>query len=228
MCGIFGIMQQEAVDRVAFCQLAEQNEIRGNMSFGYLTGHINEMGIETAVSRFPNPFNPSLVQLDNVQVALGHIRAPTNGQSNALTDVHPFASSDAWLAHNGIILNHWQYPQWQLHTDSLVDSQFILGGIQEHLSTGFPITQAIQATVTKLDGQQACWLWYKPTGALYLWRVMSPIYVQQTPKMFVFSSVRSASGMTLLKEGGIFRFQLQTMDMEQVGSFTFYSPYQVN
>lgn len=225
MCGIFGIIHTERVKKSTFCQLAELNRVRGDLAFGYLTSRIDKVGGKTAVFRYPHPFNPDFVLFDDIQMALGHIRAPTSGQSNNVEDVHPLETVDAWLSHNGILLNYGQYPQWQLSTKSQVDSQFILGGVQTHLIAGLPPAQAIQNTIEKLDGQQACWLWHKTTQALYLWRVMSPIYVRQTPKSLIFSSVKPSVDSTLLNEGIIYRLQPRTMVLEQTETFAFYSPY---
>lgn len=228
MCGIFGIIHTAVVEAQAFYQLAQLNLTRGNLAFGYLTGRFGETDVETNVFRYPQPFLPNLVQFDEVQMALGHIRAPTGGQSPNERDIHPLEVTDAWLAHNGLLLNHWQHPEWQLNADSQIDSQFILGGIQTQLRAGLPPAQAIRNTIEKLDGQQACWLWHKSTGTLYLWRVMSPIYVQQTPEQFVFSSVKPSPVSELLSEGVVYRFRPELMTLEPVDYFGFYSPYQIN
>jgi glutamine phosphoribosylpyrophosphate amidotransferase len=227
MCGIFGIVSKQWVEPSSFIQLAESNQHRGNLSFGYLTGVMHEEEGETAVFRHPHPFAPNMVQFESINLALGHIRAPTGGQTNRVEDVHPFASSDALLAHNGLLLNHQQFPQWQLDPNSQVDSQTILGGIQLHLDQGLALVEAIQVVVGQLEGQQACWLWSKPDNALYLWRVMSPIYYTHTEEAFVFSSSRLSTQNNLLPEGGIYRLSPFTLTFMEVAAFSYYSPYRI-
>jgi asparagine synthetase B (glutamine-hydrolysing) len=150
-------------------------------------------------------------------------------------DVHPFAVEDMYLAHNGLLLNHQQFPMWQLFPGSEVDSQYILGGIQAHQRQGLPTVAAICATVSQLEGQQACWLWSQEDRALFLWRVMSPIYYSLTNVSFSFSSSRyqltcaerSVRIETLLPEGVIFRLNPFTLTFEQVATFSYYSPYRI-
>lgn len=227
MCGIFGIVSKQLVVSAQFIELAEANKHRGNLSFGYLTGKLGAEGIETAVSRYLQPFAPDLVELAQANLALGHIRAPTGARSNQLQDVHPFAANATFLAHNGLLLNPQQFPAWRLYPDSDVDSQFILGGIQAYLAQKFTFAAAIQATVSQLEGQQACWLWSQAESAIYLWRVMSPLYCSQTETRFTFSSSRHLSNQMLLPEGVIFRLDPLTLSFTEAAAFSYYSPYKV-
>lgn len=239
MCGIFGIVSRQPVVPDDFIHLAEANKHRGNLAFGYLQGRLTDEGIETAVSRHPQPFTADLVQITpgNPSTALGslvlgHIRAPIGSRSNRVEDGHPFAVEDMYLAHNGLLLNHQQFPAWQLFPSSEVDSQYILGGIQAHRLQGLPTVEAICATVPQLEGQQACWLWSPADSALFLWRVMSPIYYSLTNTSFSFSSSRyQQNGVehieTLLPEGVIFQLYLFTLTLEQAANFSYYSPYRI-
>lgn len=243
MCGIFGIVSRQPIVPSDFIRLAEANRHRGNLAFGYLQGRITDAGVETAVSRHPQPFTADLVHITpahpsaspGTSLALGHIRAPTGGRSSRVGDVHPFTVNDMFLAHNGLLLNHRQFSAWQLFPDSEVDSQYILGGIQAHRRQGLPTVEAICATVSQLEGQQACWLWSQADSALFLWRVMSPIYYSLTNTSFSFSSSRyQQTGAepcvrieTLLPEGAIFRLNPFTLTFEQAATFSYYSPYRI-
>ena len=233
MCGIFGIVAKNFVDQDQFCQLGEINKQRGNLAFGYFVGRLKSgparsSGVDGHVYRYPRPFDTLWVTQEQAQLILGHIRAPTGGQSANLAEIHPFEADDGYLAHNGLLLNPMDFPEWHINPDIKVDSQVIIGGIQEQLDQGLEISQAIKHTVESLDGQQACWYWYRPELCLYLWRVMSPIYISTETDIFRFSSVKSWLADTLLAEGIIYKFSLIDFVLTEVRNFTFHSPYHVS
>ncbi len=227
MCGIFGVLTEpaEQVDTAVLTALGRLNSQRGNLGFGAWLG--DGKGAGQAV-RFPHPFiDATSFPLENSRIALAHIRAPTGGQSKNLAELHPFQHENLWLAHNGLLLNHRDFPAWRLQSEVNVDSLTILGGIIAHLAAP-DLPEAICQTVGQLEGQQACWLWDEAAHHLYLWRVMSPIYVQSTPTRFIFSSLKPpiVSDPTLLTEGQLYRLHYPTLSLETVGTFPFYSPYQ--
>lgn len=221
MCGIFGIWSQNNIDHSQFASLGDLNTRRGNLGFGTLIKGKNDL----RVIRYATPFDAAKVQWEWADLVLGHVRAPTGGQSDNLAEIHPLETQDLLLAHNGLLLNHHLFPEWRLDPALNLDSQVIIGGIQYFLDAGRDIVESIQATVEKLEGQQACWLWHKPTQQLYLWRVMSPIYTQQTADQIVFSSVQNGAISNLLDEGMIYHVEPQKI--AGVGHFSYYSPYTV-
>ena len=227
MCGIFGIIGSAPIEHHDFAQLGERNKERGNLGFGGYMANLSDTAVSEQIFRFPHPFQAELLPTESINVALGHIRAPTASRSDSLAEIHPFATGDLLLAHNGLLLNHWEFPQWRLNTAVSVDSQVILGGISHYLSNGNAIEDAISQTVSQLEGQQACWLWSKSRQTLYLWRVMSPIYINQSVQDFRFSSTKSDSMNTLLEEGKIYQFNVSQMTLSVCGTFEFHSPYRV-
>lgn len=207
------------VDTAVWTALGEQNTRRGNLGFG---AWLDKGG----VYRFPQPFDAAKIPVQTASIALGHIRAPTGGQSSRLADLHPFQHENLWLAHNGLLLNHRAFSDWRLALDTAVDSVTILGGIVANQKQ-HTLPQAICTTAGQLEGQQACWLWDTATQTLYLWRVMAPIYTQASPTQFLFSSLRPASGhSTLLAQGTVYRLRYPTLALESVGTFDYYNPYQ--
>ena len=227
MCGIFGIIGSEPIEHDEFAQLGELNKERGNLGFGGYMAKLSDTAVSERTFRFPHPFQAALLPVEPAHVALGHIRAPTASRSDSIAELHPFEAEDLLLAHNGLLLNHWQFPQWRLNTAVSVDSQVILGGISHHLANGNAIEESISQTVSQLEGQQACWLWSKSQQMLYLWRVMSPIYINKSTQDFRFSSTKSDSINTLLEEGNIYQFDVSQMTLSVCGSFEFHSPYRV-
>lgn len=214
MCGIFGIVSQHPTPAQSFIDLAQINRERGNLAFG--------MWADGQLIKQPHPFVPEMVTQTHIQKALGHIRAPTARQTNDPRAIHPFETSDLLLAHNGLLLNAEAFPQWRLYSDLNVDTQIIIGGIQAQL-TEHAIVPAIQHTIQQLEGQQACWLWHKPSQTLYLWRVMAPIWVSQA-EQFTFSSIRTKKTNRLLDEGVIYQLTAD-LTLHEKETFTYQSPY---
>ena len=222
MCGIFGIVSRQAIEVEQFTRLGELNTERGNLAFGGLVVHKGQ----PEIYRYATPFDGKKVPLNDTLVALGHVRAPTGRQSNDIAEVHPFETADLLLAHNGLLLNYIQFPHWRINPTINVDSQVIIGGIQVHLNAGLTVPNAIKATVEALDGQQACWLWHKSSGDLYLWRVMSPIYTNANAERLTFSSVKSDVTQHNLMEGVIYRMDWNRHALIEVETFNYYNPYQ--
>jgi glutamine phosphoribosylpyrophosphate amidotransferase len=218
MCGIYGVIDKTAVSREAFIGLGLANKQRGNRTFGYATAVLSQ---PPTVQRFMAPFQPQVVQMGACQVALAHNGTPTNGRPLTETAVHPFASRSALLAHNGMLLNHEAFGQWRLDPERpfTVDSEIILGGIQHYLDEGTAVAEAIAQTVSQLDGQQACWLWHLPTQQLYLWRVMSPLFILNDRQSFHFSSVRFGPIQQLLSEGIVYQLDPVTLAADRSGCF---------
>lgn len=225
MCGIFGIVSKSTVQPKRFRALAEENLARGNLAFGCLTADYANGSWQTTVKRFVEPFRSEMAQLGGVSTALGHIRAPTAGQTDDIAEIHPFHVDNLYLAHNGLLLNDTEFPEWRLNAAVSVDSQVILGGIYANREQG--IAAAIKTTVASLEGQQACWLWDGQQAAIYLWRVMSPIYVLSDNDRFIFSSVKVRPEMALLSEGVIYCLPDGCLNLEEVGNFPYHSPYLV-
>ncbi|MHB8625540.1 MAG: hypothetical protein ACYDBJ_08370 [Aggregatilineales bacterium] len=220
MCGIFGVFAN-AVDSSLFRALGEQNTARGNRAFGVLTFD----GAGCTVTRQVGPFDANVINVDRMRAVLGHVRAPTDGRADDPTAVHPFETRDLYLAHNGLLLNHADFAQWRIPGMATVDSTVIIGGIQRQLDAGQPIVEAIRQTVEPLDGQQACWLWHKPTHKVYLWRIMAPIYCVSDTASLTFSSVRHVPDAALLREGAIYRIDPMTWTLEECGPFACYNPF---
>jgi glutamine phosphoribosylpyrophosphate amidotransferase len=220
MCGIFGIFSQ-AIDPAAFRALGELNTARGNRAFGVLMCD----STACAVVRWVSPFDANVVDMDRASAVLGHVRAPTDGRADDPAAVHPFETQDLYLAHNGLLLNHANFAHWRMPSTAAVDSTVIVGDIQRLLDAGEPIVDAIRQTVEPLDGQQACWLWHKPTNTVYLWRVMAPIYWESDKTTLTFSSVRPAADAQFLREGVIYRIDPAARILSECCAFAYYNPF---
>lgn len=231
MCGVFGIIKRRPVSAADFVALARQNLHRGNIAFGYIGVTENGAGTQTEINRYDRPFEPVMVKTFGATIMLGHVRAPTNGHYHedddydSLTDVHPLASSSFLLAHNGILLNYFDFPDWLRGFD--LDSQAIAGGIQSHIDQGYSVPSAISATVCQLDGQQGCWLWHRATKMIYCWRVMSTLYLGQSECGITFSSSKTSETDRLLPEGVVYAIDPINVTYTAVSEFAYSTPYKI-
>lgn len=223
MCGIFGVITQDIVRPEWVEMLGNLNTVRGNLAFGGVVWSPEFI----RVFRFTEPFDFNKIELDGAKVFLGHIRAPTGKQSKDIREVHPFETSTLLLAHNGLLLNHTDFPNWRIYRDLEVDSQIIIGGIQNHLNSAEHLIAAITQTISQLEGQQACWLWHTLSPALYLWRVMSSLYYHHRPGQFIFSSVKCELANHLLPEGRVYQILPLAEEFSALAKFKFYNPYKM-
>lgn len=100
MCGIFGIISSDKVNRSEINILADHAEQRGKDSSGLIYYKNEKYSVFRAdfsvnkLLRKANPYNSSFI--------VGHSRLITNGVS----DNQPVAVEDIFVLHNGIIVNH--------------------------------------------------------------------------------------------------------------------------
>lgn len=229
MCGIFGVITQETslyqLDQgKLFSELLFSNLSRGGHSIGVLSiGPESEIVLRRVSppgEDFSFPVN---------QVLLGHDRAPTGG-GKGLLDTHPFQTDRFYLAMNGILTSYRQEPEDYLGAH--VDSAYLLGAIDRTVKRSWcPPSEDITHILNTTRGQFACWMWDRWTQNLYLWRVMSPIWVTSTEGgQFLFSSipVQPELSWKLLDEGIIYKLsfdQEKDLLLETVGSFLYENIY---
>lgn len=209
MCGIFGIANSTNPRKtnMDIKHLASINAQRGNRGFG---GLVISQDREVIFRYFREFDNTCVIPRGNT--VLCHLLAPTGNDKR----IHPFETDRFVLAHNGILLNYERHTQWRIGP---VDSQYLLGGIQYFVDDyrDTPL-RAIIKTNEALEGQRACWMWDKFEKNLYLWRVMSPIFLKE----FTFSSTKFPEA-ELMEEGVIFVIDYHSITQE--AKFKFYSPY---
>lgn len=221
MCGIFGSIADEVRQHV-INELALACSARGDRGFG---AFIQGEGMQQ-VARFCEPYNALKITTQGATVALFHSRAPTGTQSSTWRHIHPFESRNFLVAHNGLLFNHDTFAQlngWKpFEVDSMVIPKLLEHCILSNPEGGAPA--AARYAAGSLEGQQACWAWSKPEQRLYLWRVMSPIFVGYHKDSFNFASVQTYSTPDGLEEGKIYRYEGDG-NLGVVGEFAFTTPY---
>ena len=105
MCGIFGIIAPEAVNKKDLKLLAKHAQQRGKDSSGLIFLKENQFQICRADYNIDKLLNK--IKLYHSPIVLGHSRLITNG----LADNQPVVRDDVFVLHNGIIINDeeiWQ------------------------------------------------------------------------------------------------------------------------
>ena len=250
MCGIFGVFfvkpPQEQRHHEILAPLVEANLERGNKQHGYLA-HNPETPL-TFARRFTKPFTFDTMTELPMQAVFAHVRAPTggSGDTNNVSEVHPYEAERLFLMMNGILINYLN-PQNELRRlrYSMVDTSYLAGSInwalrdtavqaaaaaavKEGKDADHKVIreQLIASAVESFEGQQACIMFDKATRSFYLWRVMSTLYVGFGKDYLVFSSAKVPDvADNLLNEGTIMRLDPGTKGLYGAASFKFTTPY---
>ena len=204
MCGIFGGL----IDKLE--ELYYLNSNRGTKGVGCL------LISDASTSIIRSKYYPFRQIIKPYKTGYVHTVSPTSEHFR----IHPFEVDNLVFAHNGLILNYKGFDRWSYLGP--IDSQYILAGVYQKYTIYESLPIAIKHVCEYLQGQMACWLYNKEDSKLYLWRVMSPLFVLTNP--FSFSSVHK-KGMTELKEGKIYCYSND--NLEVVEQFKYYSPYLV-
>lgn len=221
MCGIFGVVRPRpgSIDWAVLQELARLNEMRGAKSSGFLV----DSGLGKRVATFPRKrITEALYTLEdeagrsNLRSILCHSKAPTIGEvSEETTQPVMDRQGTMILAHNGSILN-WR----SIDMTVSFDTPAILTAI------GTPSVGSILRGLSRLEGQHACWLYLNTTQKIYLWRVMSPLFVREQLGGVWFSSVIPSGeheDWEPLQEGRL--FEIQTGIVVEQGSFEYSTIY---
>lgn len=234
MCGTFGIVQNKpGVDGALVEELVRANLGRGDRSWGLFCWSPTRSMVLRSTEKWREgltvqvPWTPDHgTDVSWAQVVLGHVRAPTSGESRLL-DTHPFETERLLLAMNGIFTK-----VEEASVESRVDTAdlaWYLDTIQ-HRSIPYRIVSAMEGP---FQGQAACWMWDKREEKLYLWRATNPLYfdrdlLEHDVTRFVFSSTMEKISRKLLREGVVYGLDprsTEPLDLWRTCSFKVSSIY---
>jgi glucosamine 6-phosphate synthetase-like amidotransferase/phosphosugar isomerase protein len=188
ICGIYGINGLTKEDILAFQRILVNCESRGTDAFGYYS-YPNKVLFKTkgSVSKYLKKEKDLFEGFEGINIILAHTRATTKGSEEKNQNNHPFETENFILAHNGVI---WNTADFGYKTDIETDSYVIIRSIQEEYTKEKDVVGAIRTTCEKLEGNFACWLLFKNTGAIYLFRHGNPIDIRydNEKKLIVFAS----------------------------------------
>lgn len=234
MCGIFGLFVHSDADWQQ--QLIAANEHRGSLGGGCVAYGPAHTYLDYVRSFYPARLTRT------ADIWLAHTRAPTGANNHDLSELHPIESKDFFLAHNGLLLGDPKPPDMGVLPDLRrrspypdTDTGFMAWVIQDSITNGESFPEAIAHFVSNYKGQQACWLLDKASLCVYLWRVMSPIFVGSAG----FSSTQLLEGLTTegkpigpifsepLDEGVVYCYDPRVLPyrLRPVAHFEFETPY---
>ena len=183
MCGIFGIISQDKVDQKDLMQLATHAEQRGKDSSGLLFINENQYQIRKADYTIEKLLKKS--KFSNSNIALGHSRLITNG----LGDNQPVVRNNAFLFHNGIIVNDDEiWKDLPLERKFKIDSEVILGLAINHLNTGGDLKNVSETIFTKCKGVVSCAVLFQDLGKLVVMSNNGSLYTGTKNQTIYFAS----------------------------------------
>jgi glucosamine--fructose-6-phosphate aminotransferase (isomerizing) len=182
MCGIFGIISQQNVNKNDLKQLANHSQQRGKDSSGlvYLDNGIKVKKADYDIIKLLKKVQPY-----NCPFVFGHSRLITNG----LEDNQPVVRENVIVLHNGIIVNEeevWQ--QLQTERKLKIDSETIIGVTLDFLKNNSNLELLPNEIFNKCKGVISCALVLKGQGKLILMSNNGSLYLGKKENDTYFAS----------------------------------------
>jgi len=172
MCGIFGQISKENINKKNFKKLVKHSEQRGVDSSGliyYENGKYNIARADYNIEKLLNKVKPY-----NSSIVLGHSRLITNG----LGDNQPVIKDDICVIHNGIIVNEKEiWEKLTIKREYQIDSEVIVAITKEYLKNANDIAQLPNKILSICKGVVACSLLLPKYGKLLLFSNNGSLYV---------------------------------------------------
>lgn len=183
MCGIFGQVAVQAINKSNFDSLVKHSEQRGQDSSGliYLKDGIYHIDrADYNVEKLLHNVKPY-----TSKVVLGHSRLITNG----LADNQPVVRENICVIHNGIIINEKEaWSKIKSERKLIIDSELIVAIALEHLKEGGAIDQIPEKLFSICKGVMACALVLPSYGKVLLFSNNGSLYVGKIGEDIYFAS----------------------------------------
>ncbi|QIL42835.1 glucosamine 6-phosphate synthetase [Acidovorax sp. HDW3] len=184
MCGIFGIIAKEKVEKSSLMTLALHARQRGRDSSGLI--YFGDSGYQVSRADYDIKKLISTIKPFDSSFVLGHSRLITNG----LSDNQPVVRGGICVMHNGIIVNDakvWNVikPQRTLE----IDSEVIAAIAEQYIEESDGDLNGLPERILSLCvGVVACALVIPRLGKLLLFSNNGSLYFGETKNSFCFSS----------------------------------------
>ena len=183
MCGIFGIVSENKLQKKDLFTIARCAESRGKDSSGYFYSADDK----NCISRNDGPITNVIKEVNlDAKVVIGHSRLITNG----LSDNQPIFRDNLIAIHNGVLVNHENL--WKKNSDlirnQIVDTEIIPALIRKFLDLGNTFEASCQETLTNLKGVAACAVISLEHKKLALFSNNGSLYVGKKNGAIIFSS----------------------------------------
>lgn len=187
MCGIFGIISQNKINKKDLRFLVTHAQQRGKDSSGLIYLKDDQYNIYRAdynIDKLLNKAKPY-----NSPIVLGHSRLITNG----LGDNQPVISDNVFVLHNGIIVNDddiWK--DLSVERKYQIDSEVIAGITLEHFNNGLNIADLADVIMAKVKGVVSCAILIQNLGKILLVSNNGSLYVGIKSGVTYFASEKYA------------------------------------
>lgn len=183
MCGIFGCISKEAVEKKSLKSLVKYSQQRGRDSSGLIfykdSGyHVDraDFNIEKLL-KYSRPYDSSVI--------LGHSRLVTNG----MADNQPVVRGDVCVIHNGIVVNDSEvWEKTGLEKTLEIDTEVIAAIAENHIANNRPLNELPAAIYSVCKGVIACALLLPKLGKLLLFSNNGSLYIGEAEQRTYFSS----------------------------------------
>ncbi len=183
MCGIFGIISSEVINKKDLKLLVQHSKQRGQDSSGLIFMKKNQYQIYRAdfnIDRLLRKVKPY-----DSQIVLGHSRLITNG----LSDNQPVIRDNVFVLHNGIIVNEEEiWKNLTVERKFQIDSEVIAAIALEHLKNGYPIETLADVILKKCKGVVSCAMLIQNLGKLILFSNNGSLYTGHKDGATYFAS----------------------------------------
>lgn len=187
MCGIFGIIAKENIEKKNLNLLAKHSQQRGKDSSGLI--FIKENSYQICRADYNIEKLLTQTKLNNSPIVLGHSRLITNG----LSDNQPVIRDNVFVLHNGIIVNDeviWE--NISVERKYKIDSEVLVAIALEHLKSGYPLEDLANVIFSKCIGIVSCAILIQSIGKLILISNNGSLYTGVKRESLYFSSEKYA------------------------------------
>jgi len=183
MCGIFGIISAEKINKKELAFLYKHSQQRGKDS----SGIVFQMGGVYKVFRADYPIINLVknVKPFNSNVVMGHSRLITNG----LSDNQPVIKDDIFVLHNGIIVNDEEvWSKIPIKRELQIDTEVIVAIASDCLNKNESLESIPEKVFSLCKGVASCALSITSKGKLLLFSNNGSLYVGTKNRSTYFAS----------------------------------------
>ena len=183
MCGIFGVVNDGHISVKDFRKIALLARQRGKDSSGIVKYSRENYFVTKADHSISKLLK--IEKVTNSNVALGHSRLITGGQS----DNQPVVKNGIIVLHNGIIVNPEKlWEEVSSNRELEVDSEILAALCEDYLKSNRPLEGLSDFILSKCEGVVACAIVIPSLGKLIIFSNNGSLYFGYKGKQFLFSS----------------------------------------
>ena len=183
MCGIFGIISPQPIDKNELRTLVEHSQQRGRDSSGLIFERDGVYQVDRADYEVTKLLKET--KLSGSHLVMGHSRLITNG----LSDNQPVVRDGVAVIHNGIVVNHESiWSKIKKERKLQIDTEVIAAIATECVENGDTLESIPEKILDLCEGIVACALVLPELGKLCLFSNNGSLYLGQNEGRQIFAS----------------------------------------